>query len=120
MASFAQDFYEQLWSTTRREHADKVARRPPNTQLLAEVASLPPGRALDADCGHGAESLWLAAQGWQVTALDFAAAALAQGRALTDVAGPDIAARIDWVEVIWRAGRQSQGGMIWSFACTCT
>jgi len=95
---FDQDFWEQLWSKTLREHADKLARRPPNAHLMAEAANLPPGRALDAGCGHGADTLWLAAHGWQVTAVDFSAAALAHGRAMAEAAGSDIAARIDWIE----------------------
>jgi 2-polyprenyl-3-methyl-5-hydroxy-6-metoxy-1,4-benzoquinol methylase len=95
---FDRDYWEQLWSNTLREHADKVARRRPNAQLMAQAADLPPGRALDAGCGHGAETLWLAAQGWQVTAVDFSAAALAQGRSLAEAAGAELAARIDWIE----------------------
>jgi len=59
---FDQDYWEQLWSKTLREHADKVASRPPNAHLMAEVADLPPGRALDAGCGHGADTLRLAAR----------------------------------------------------------
>jgi 2-polyprenyl-3-methyl-5-hydroxy-6-metoxy-1,4-benzoquinol methylase len=95
---YDQDFWEQLWAKTLREHADKIARRPPNAQLMAEAAGLAPGRALDAGCGHGAETLWLAAQGWQVTALDFSAAALAHARAMAEAAGAEVAGRIDWVE----------------------
>ena len=95
---FDQDFWEQLWSKTLLEGADKVARRPPNAHLIAEAANLPPGRALDAGCGHGAETLWLAAHGWQVTAVDFSPAALAHGRSMAEAAGSDIAGRIDWVE----------------------
>lgn len=95
---FDQAFWEQLWAKTLRERADVVAGRPPNARLMAETASLPVGRALDAGCGHGAETLWLAAHGWQVTAVDFSATALAQGRAMSDAAGPDIAGRISWVE----------------------
>lgn len=95
---FDQDFWEQLWTKTLREHADKIALRSPNAQLLTEVAELAPGRALDAGCGNGAEALWLAARGWQVTALDFSAAALAHGRSRAEAAGPDIAARIAWIE----------------------
>jgi 2-polyprenyl-3-methyl-5-hydroxy-6-metoxy-1,4-benzoquinol methylase len=96
--TFDQDFWERLWSKTLREHADKVARRPPNTHLMAEAANLPPGRALDAGCGHGADTLWLAAHGWKVTAVDFSAAALAHGRSMAQAAGADVAARIDWIE----------------------
>jgi len=96
---FDQDFWEQLWSKTLREHADKVAQRPPNAQLVTEVASLPPGRALDAGCGHGRDTLWLAARGWQVTAVDFSAAALAHGRSMVEAAGGrDLAEQVEWVE----------------------
>ncbi len=95
---FDQDFWEQLWSKTLREHGDKLARRTPNAHLMAAVANLPPGRALDAGCGHGTDTLWLAAQGWQVTAVDFSAAALAHGRSMAEAAGAEVAERIDWVE----------------------
>jgi len=95
---YDQDFWEQLWSKTLREHGEKVGQRPPNAQLMAEAASLTPGRALDAGCGHGAETLWLAAHGWQVTAVDFSAAALAHGRSMAEAAGTDIAKRIEWLE----------------------
>jgi 2-polyprenyl-3-methyl-5-hydroxy-6-metoxy-1,4-benzoquinol methylase len=65
---------------------------------MVEAANLPPGRALDAGCGHGADTLWLASHGWQVTAVDFSPAALAQGRLMAEAAGADIAERIDWIE----------------------
>jgi 2-polyprenyl-3-methyl-5-hydroxy-6-metoxy-1,4-benzoquinol methylase len=103
---YDQEFWEQLWSKTLRDQADKVARKPPHAQLLAEAAKLAPARALDAGCGHGAETVWLAAHGWQVTAVDFSAAALAQGRSMAEAAGADVAARIDWVEgdlAMWTA-----------------
>jgi len=93
-----QEFWEQLWSKTIGEHADKVARRPPNGHMMAEVAQLPPGRALDAGCGHGADTLWLAANGWRVTAVDFSAAALEYGRSLAAAASAEIAERIEWLE----------------------
>lgn len=95
---FDQEFWEQLWSKTLHEQADKVLRRPPNAHLTREVADLSPARALDAGCGHGADTLWLAARGWFVTAVDFSVAALAHGRSMADTAGADVAARIDWVE----------------------
>jgi 2-polyprenyl-3-methyl-5-hydroxy-6-metoxy-1,4-benzoquinol methylase len=94
---FDQDYWEQLWSKTLNEQRDKVASRPASSHLVAEVQNLPPGRALDAGCGHGADTLWLAAHGWRVTAIDFSNAALAHGRTMADAAGAEIAARIDWV-----------------------
>jgi len=107
---FDQVFWEQLWSKTLHEHADRVASRPPNAHLMLEVADLSPARALDAGCGHGADTLWLAARGWLVTAVDFSTAALAHGRSMAEAAGADVAKRIDWIEsdlATWRleAGR---------------
>lgn len=90
--------WEQLWAKALRDHADKVAQRPPSAHLIAEAASLRAGRALDAGCGHGAETLWLAAHGWEVTAVDFSATALAHARAKAEAMGEGVAARIAWVE----------------------
>jgi len=91
-------FWETRWEQALREHGDAVAKRPPNARLVAEVAELGPGRALDAGCGHGAESLWLAARGWYVEAVDFSVAALDHARATAEALGEDFAKRIRWVE----------------------
>ncbi|MFE2722142.1 class I SAM-dependent methyltransferase [Kitasatospora sp. NPDC059327] len=48
----------------------------PNGALVAEVAGLAPGRVLDVGCGEGADALWLAGAGWDVTALDVSGVAL--------------------------------------------
>jgi 2-polyprenyl-3-methyl-5-hydroxy-6-metoxy-1,4-benzoquinol methylase len=98
MTEYDRDFWEGRWEQALREHGDRVAQRPPNAHLTAEVADLPPGRALDAGCGHGSDALWLAARGWRVTAVDFAATALAHARSTAEAMGPDIAERIAWVE----------------------
>lgn len=42
----------------------------PNGTLVNEVTGLAPGRALDVGAGEGGDALWLAAQGWRVTASD--------------------------------------------------
>lgn len=94
--AYDHSFWEQLWSKTLREHSDKVAQRPPNAHLVGEVGNLHPGRALDAGCGHGADTLWLAAHGWQVTAVDFSASALAHGRSMAEVALADVSKNIVW------------------------
>jgi SAM-dependent methyltransferase len=75
-----------------------VASRPPNENLLAVSSGLQPGLALDAGCGHGAETLWLAASGWRVTAVDFSPTALEHGRSTAMAIGADVAERIAWVE----------------------
>ncbi|GIE95537.1 class I SAM-dependent methyltransferase [Paractinoplanes rishiriensis] len=94
MTAFDRDAWEQRWAQALRDHPD-VDRRPPSAHLVAAAGDLPAGRALDAGCGHGAESLWLAAGGWRVTAVDFAETALEHARSAAESAG--LADRIDWV-----------------------
>ena len=98
MPAYDRSFWEERWSQALREHPDRVADRPPNAHLSAEVEDLRPGLALDAGCGHGSDTLWLAARGWQVTAVDFSATALDHARSTAEAMGADIAERIDWVE----------------------
>jgi SAM-dependent methyltransferase len=98
MTAYDRSFWEERWTQALREHGDGVAQRPPNGHLTAELGDLRAGRALDAGCGHGSDALWLAAHGWQVTAVDFAATALAFARSTAEAMGPDVAERVDWVE----------------------
>lgn len=60
----------------RYASAEQVWSGQPNTALVAEVAGLTPGRALDVGCGEGADAVWLAGRGWEVTALDVSRVAL--------------------------------------------
>jgi SAM-dependent methyltransferase len=60
----------------RYASADQVWSGQPNGALVTEVAGLPPGRALDVGCGEGADAVWLAGRGWDVTALDVSQVAL--------------------------------------------
>ena len=48
----------------------------PNGSLVAEAADLTTGRALDVGAGEGGDALWLAEQGWEVTASDISSQAL--------------------------------------------
>jgi SAM-dependent methyltransferase len=96
--TFDRDSWERRWSEALRDGTHAVARRPPNAHLLAEAGDLLPGLVLDAGAGHGAETLWLAARGWRVTAVDFSATALGHARASAERLGADAAERIDWIE----------------------
>ncbi|WP_018150863.1 SAM-dependent methyltransferase [Leeia oryzae] len=55
-----------------------------NQFLMAEAASLTPGRALDLAAGEGRNAVWLAEQGWSVDAIDFSDVAIDKGRQLAD------------------------------------
>jgi SAM-dependent methyltransferase len=68
----------------------------PNQFVAAELAGLPPGRALDLAAGEGRNSVWLAERGWRVTAVDFSRVGLDKGRKLATARGVD-AARIEWI-----------------------
>jgi SAM-dependent methyltransferase len=65
----------------------------PNGRLVAEVADLVPGRALDVGCGEGADAIWLARRGWTVTAIDISDLALRRAREAAERTG----AVVDWV-----------------------
>jgi SAM-dependent methyltransferase len=68
----------------------------PNQFAAAELAGLPPGRALDLAAGEGRNSVWLAEQGWSVTAVDFSRVGLDKGRALSAARGV-ADGQVDWV-----------------------
>jgi len=98
IGEYDRNSWEERWSQALREHGHRVAQRPPSAHLTAEVYALQAGRALDAGCGHGSDTLWLATRGWRVTAVDFAATALAYARSSAEALGEDVAERIEWVE----------------------
>ena len=68
----------------------------PNQFVAAELAGLPPGRALDLAAGEGRNSVWLAERGWRVTAVDFSRVGLEKGRKLATARGVS-ETRIEWV-----------------------
>jgi SAM-dependent methyltransferase len=68
----------------------------PNQFVAAELAGLPPGRALDLAAGAGRNSVWLAEQGWSVTAVDFSRVGLDKARKLSAARGVGDS-QVDWV-----------------------
>jgi SAM-dependent methyltransferase len=82
-----------------RRYADSelVWSSRPNQFVASELADLSPGRAIDVAAGEGRNSIWLAEQGWQVTAVDFSQAGLDKGRALQARHERGQELKIDWV-----------------------
>jgi len=95
----------ETWEARYRE-SDRIWSGNPNHQLVEVVAELSPGTALDLGCGEGADAIWLARQGWRVTALDVSATALARAAREAERAGvPE--GSIRWQEqdlTTWRPG----------------
>lgn len=74
----AQENAEVFWERHYRSRRPGAARVNP---LLAEtVSSLDPGAALDLGCGAGGDAIWLARQGWRVTAVDISTTAVERVR----------------------------------------
>ena len=90
------EFGAGYWEERYRD-GEGAGRHAPSPSLVTEVSDLPPGRALDAGSGNGADAFWLAARGWQVTAVDVSATAVDRARAAARAAGPEVSERIDWV-----------------------
>lgn len=66
---------QEAWDA-RYSNAGAFVSRDPNPTLVAETTYLSPRRALDVGCGEGADAIWLARHGWDVTAIDIAPTAL--------------------------------------------
>jgi len=73
---------------------DFIWKTEPNQFLVAEIAEIAPGRALDLACGEGRNAVWLAEHGWQVTGVDFSPVGLAKASRLAREHDVDV----EWVE----------------------
>jgi SAM-dependent methyltransferase len=96
----------------RYASADRIHSTPlPNRFLVAEVSGMAPGRALDLACGAGRNAVWLAKQGWRVTAVDFSDVGLSMARELARAR----AVTVDWIEadvVAWTPAARA-----WDLVC---
>ncbi len=84
---------DRLGWDQRYAGSDLVWTAEPNRFVVAEVQDMPPGRALDLGSGEGRNSVWLAARGWQVTAVDFSATGLDKAQRLAQARDVPV----DWV-----------------------
>lgn len=60
----------------KRYAGERVWSGRPNRRLVEQAGDLAPGLALDVACGEGGDAIWLARQGWEVTAVDVSRVAL--------------------------------------------
>src|ERR1700744_631246 len=62
----------------------------PNCFVAAELAPLPPGRAIDLGTGEGRNAIWLAERGFTVTGVDFSRVGLARAAGLAGGRGGSV------------------------------
>ncbi|MCA9959258.1 MAG: class I SAM-dependent methyltransferase [Anaerolineales bacterium] len=78
--------YERLVERYETGQVPWDAELPP-PEVMATLAHLPPGRALDLGCGYGRASIYMARQGWQVDGVDFVAQAIDEAERRAEAAG---------------------------------
>lgn len=76
----------EAWNE-RYAGSDRVWSGKPNQRLVEQTADLEPGTALDVACGEGGDAIWLARQGWTVTAVDVSDVALERAATHAEDAG---------------------------------
>ena len=81
-----QDNSQTFWDEHYHRHPDLWSGAP-NAVLVDETRELSPGSALDLGCGEGADAIWLARRGWQVTAVDISPIALGRAAERARAAG---------------------------------
>lgn len=69
--ALTREFWDERYGGSERVWSGR-----PNQRLVEQTADLTPGRACDIGCGEGADAIWLAEQGWEVTAMDVSRVAL--------------------------------------------
>ncbi|MGI8416021.1 MAG: class I SAM-dependent methyltransferase [Nakamurella sp.] len=89
-------YTEEFWNE-RYGSVEQIWSGKPNRRLVEQAAELVPGSALDVGCGEGADAIWLAERGWQVTALDVSTVALDRGAARAAAIGDQVVQRISWL-----------------------
>ncbi|NES16001.1 MULTISPECIES: class I SAM-dependent methyltransferase [Micromonospora] len=82
------------WDARYASASGLVWSAEPNRFVVESVTGLTPGAALDLAAGEGRNAVWLAEQGWRVTAVDFAPVAVERGRELAAARGVPVEWRV--------------------------
>ena len=80
-----------MWNDRYRD-AELVWSAGPNQFVESICRGLRPGRAIDLAAGEGRNAIWLAEQGWDVTAVDFSEVAIDKARRIAERRGVAITA----------------------------
>ena len=85
------------WDARYRDEPDLWTKEP-NAALVQFAGDLEPGRALDIGAGDGRNAIWLATQGWSVTAIDLSTVALERAAERAAARG----AQLECIVADWR------------------
>jgi SAM-dependent methyltransferase len=85
----------QTWDQ-RYLGADRLWSEGPNIFVADRLRIASPGRGLDLASGEGRNAIWLAGQGWEMTAVDFSEVAVLRGRETSDRVDFVIADVLEW------------------------
>ncbi len=94
------------WYRSKNSNAEDIDATPAKL-VLGTAQRLKPGLALDLACGAGRNALWLRKRGWQVTAVDGAAAAIETLRARAAEQGLAINAKVADLQTGYRIDEAS-------------
>ena len=86
----AEVFYDRTYSRPRTGDPSMDAPKVPSAFVVDAAKGLKPGAALDLGAGQGRNAVFLARQGWEVTAMDVSQAGLNAARANAAAAGVGI------------------------------
>lgn len=81
--------------------ADRLWSVEPNVFVADRLGSHRAGTGLDLASGEGRNAIWLAAQGWDMTAVDFSQTAVERGRQVSD--------EVEWVVADVRVWEPTEG-----------
>ncbi|WP_264026579.1 class I SAM-dependent methyltransferase [Mycolicibacterium pyrenivorans] len=81
------------WDERYTSLGAKIPDGRPNQVLITAARDLTPSRALEIGCGTGGDAIWLAGQGWKVTALDVSQVVLDRAAR----AGRQAGVHVEWV-----------------------
>ena len=94
------------WDARYASHDHGLWSGRANGVLVAELAGGVPGRALDVGCGEGADAIWLARAGWEVTGVDVSEVALERAAA----AARDAGVTVTWLRADIASSPAATGG----------
>ncbi len=84
MSTDTPEFWNEIWADIEDCGSGS------NEILVDQVKNLTPGRVLEYGCGTGGNAIWLAKQGWEVTAVDYSGVAIEKGKRLAAEQGVNV------------------------------